>query len=281
MKRLLFTGRGGNGSWEVRGAQLGRACLGVVQPKASLAECAAADVVVVVKRVPPDLLSAVRRSGRPWVYDIVDSYPQPMCAAWDRTKSIAWVREQIRSLNPTAVVWPTLRMKEDCDDGRPGFVLPHHHRPGIRCNPVREDVRTVGYEGRALYLGQWSEVLQKECRKRGWRFVTNPEHLSDLDIVVAVRGGEWSSYAARHWKSNVKLANAHGSGTPFIGNPEWGYMETGTGCEYWVDERSHLVEAFERLAPQTAREQVADRFRSRAYQVEQAAADLRRFVDTL
>ena len=45
---------------------------------------------------------------------------------------------------------------------------------------------------------------------------------------------------------------------------------------HFVDERRHLVEAFERLTPQTAREQVADRFRARAYGVESAAADLRR-----
>lgn len=278
---LLFTGRGGAGSWEVRGRQLGAACDAVVQPLASVEACKAADFIVVVKRTPAVLLDALQRSGKPWVLDVVDFYPQPACAGWSREESISWVRSQVRALNPNAVIWPTMRMQEDCSDGRPALTLPHHHRPNIARNPIREEVRTVGYEGRPLYLGGWEALLQRECRRRGWRFVTNPAQLADLDIVVAVRGDHWQSYAARHWKSNVKLANAHGSGTPFVGNPEWGYMETGSGCEFWVDSGAHLPEAFDRLTPRSQREQVADRFVQKAYPLEKAAEDLCRFLRSL
>ena len=34
-----------------------------------------------------------------------------------------------------------------------------------------------------------------------------------MDIVVLARGGDYASYLARNFKSNVKLANAMGSGT--------------------------------------------------------------------
>lgn len=278
---LLFTGRGGNGSWEVRGNQLGSACEAEVIPKANAMQLKQADVVVVVKRVTPDLLRGLKQTKKPWVFDVVDFYPQPECSRWDRKQSIEWVKGQIKAMNPTGVIWPTLRMMEDCSDGRPALTIPHHHRPGIKTNPIRERVTLVGYEGRSIYLGQWEQVIQRECHRRGWRFVTNPNHLADLDIVIAVRGGEWDSYAARHWKSNVKLANAHASGTPFVGNPEWGYMETGSGCEYWVDEQSHLSEAFDRLNSQSSREQVSDRFRQKAFSVDRAAQQLKAFAHAL
>jgi hypothetical protein len=279
-RSLLFTGRGGNGSWIVRGEQLGAACGGTVKRLATAEDCRAADLIVVVKRAAP-VLQAVRSSGRPWVFDAVDFYPQPECGLWDRDQSIKWVRQQIKALNPTAVIWPTQRMQDDCTDGRPAFTLPHHHRPGIAPNPVREDVKWVGYEGRAAYLGGWHALIERECRRRGWRFTDQPSELADMDIIVAVRGDQWNSYAARHWKSNVKLANAHGSGTPFVGNPEWGYMETGSGCEYWVDDGRQLAEAFDRLGTQCAREMVSDRFRQKAYPVERAATDLLGFLDAL
>ncbi len=75
-------------------------------------------------------------------------------------------------------------------------------------NPIREKVAKVGYEGAPLYLGQWREAIETECRRRGWQFVTNPRQLSDLDIVVSLRGGKYDGYQPRAWKSNIKLANA-------------------------------------------------------------------------
>lgn len=102
----------------------------------------------------------------------------------------------------------------------------------------------------------------------------NPEHLADLDIVLAMRCGQWTSYAAKHWKSNVKLANAHGSGTSFIGQRDCGYTETASGAEYWADAPRDLATCFDWLESQSTREQVADRFTQCAYPVERAAADL-------
>lgn len=267
----------------MRGQQLGRACRAIVQPMASREECRDADAIVVVKRVPPALLETLRTSGKPWALDVVDFYPQPACALWDRKQSIQWVRQQIKALNPTAVIWPTVRMQDDCADARPSLVLPHHHRSGITRNPIRETIQTVGYEGRSAYLGGWEAVIRRECVRRGWLFNLTPASLSGLDVVVAVRGDRWHSYAARHWKSNVKLANAHASGTPFIGNPEWGYMETGTGCEFWVDTGTQLAEAFDRLEPQATRQRIAERFRAKAreFTVERMAEDLCRFLANL
>ncbi len=279
--KILFTGRGTSGSWAVRGEQLGAACGAVVKRQATRADCQAADLVVVVKRASEETLAGIRESGRPWVFDAVDFYPQPACSAWDRGEAIAWVRQKLKALQPSAMIWPNERMREDCDTGLPGMVLKHHHRPGIARNPIRKDVRVVGYEGAAAYIEKWLPAIHRECERRGWRFTSRPAHLADLDIVLALRSGQWDCYATSHWKSGVKLANAHGSGTPFVGQQECGYIETSTGAEYWAHDAAALAVSFDWLTYQGARELVADRFLQRAYSVNDAARDLRLFLDGL
>lgn len=244
----------------------------------TLQDCRNADLIVVVKRTPQDLIDLIRKSGTRWVFDIVDCYPQPGCSSWLRDDAIGWVQHRLATLAPAAVIWPNHRMRQDCDTGLPGLSLAHHHRPGIHVNPIRETVQTVGYEGAPAYIEKWLPAIEFECRRRGWRFVVNPAHLADLDIVIALRAGAWDCYATQHWKSNVKLANAHGSGTPFIGQREDGYVETGTGAEYWTETPHGLGVCFEWMEPQRTRQEIAERFLARAYSVQQAAADLGGFL---
>jgi hypothetical protein len=161
----------------------------------------------------------------------------------------------------------------------PGLVLPHHHRIGIGSTPIRGQVSRVGYEGAPAYLGHWRPILEAECAKRGWLFVVNPSSLADLDIVVAFRDG--SGYVGRNWKSAVKLANAHASGTPFVGQQESGYLEQATGAEYWAEARGQLSMSFDWLEDQGAREAISDRFRQKAFPVEHAAAKLKEFLSAL
>jgi hypothetical protein len=279
--KVLMTGKGSSGSWQCRGVQLGNALGATVRPLATREDFKAADISVIVKRVPVQLLQDVRAAGKPWVYDIVDAYKQPESSRWTRDQAIKWAHEHLAALKPDAVIWPNRKMREDCDPGLPGMVLPHHHRPGIRNNPIRKHVKRVGYEGAVQYLAEWEQALAAECKRRGWEFVTNPKHLADLDIVVAMRGGDWDGYVPHHWKSNVKLANAHGSGTPFIGQMESGYIETATGCEYWARNTDSLATCFNWLEDQSAREQIHDRFVQAAFPVEQAAADLKGWLSGL
>jgi hypothetical protein len=271
---LLITGKGTSGSWQCRGVQLGAAAGARITKAPTLAQCKAADAIVVVKRIGEDMLATIRKSGTPWVFDAVDFYPQPGCSAWGDREAIEWVRRQLARLSPAGVIWPNRRMQQDCGDGWRGFVLQHHHRPGIASNPIRDRVEAVGYEGSPRYIEAWRPQIEHECSRRGWRFVVNPERLADVDIVLALRSGPWDCYATRRWKSNVKLANAHGSGTPFVGQPDDGYRETASGAEYWTESAAGLGICFEWLASQGAREAVSDRFLQRAYPVERAAADL-------
>lgn len=281
--KVLFTGKGGAGSFAIRGVQLGGAIGAQVKPYATQQDFADCDIAVVVKRTPPVLMDALRRSQKRWVFDLVDFFPQPQCSGWNRATCISWVRSRIAELNPDGIIWPTHRMRVDCDpDGEtPGIVLPHHHRPAIERNSVRETVQTVGYEGNQNYLSSWRGMLDKECERRGWTFVCNPKRLADVDIVVALRAGEWNGYAQKHWKSGVKLANAHASGTAFVGQAECGYMENATGCEYWAENQRELSVSFDWLESQSTREQVSDRFVQAAYPVERAASELTKFLRTI
>lgn len=272
--KILFTGKGGKaGSWAMRGEQLGAACGADVRPMTS---STGYDVTVAVKKIPPELMARI--SGK-WVWDIVDAYPQPQSYAWGRTEAINWVQNKIKQLRPTAVIWPNQRMRDDCDTGIPGLLLPHHHRLRIPINPIRPKVQTVGYEGAESYLGSYRAILEQECARRGWKFVVNPPALADLDIVVAFRSG--GGYVGEHWKSGVKLANAHGSGTPFVGQPECGYLENASGAEYWAQTPSQIATAFDWLEDQGGREAISDRFRQKAFPVEQAAAMLKAFLHEL
>lgn len=275
---ILFTGRGTSGSWQVRGVQLGSA-IGQVKPRASVADLRAADLVVVVKRPARGQIEALQRCGRPWVWDVVDFYPQPECAQWSAPRSIHWVKEQIHMADPTAVVWPNARMAQDCGDGRPERVLYHHYRPGLRPRtPVESPV--VGYEGSPRYLGRWGAALATACARRGWTFRTTGTPQS-FDIAVAFRDRPANGYAQRHWKSNVKLANCHATGTAFLGAPEAGYRETAAGGEVWCRHIGELDACLNALSPITVRQALSARFQQRAYSLQSAARDLRSFLGAI
>jgi hypothetical protein len=129
----------------------------------------------------------------------------------------------------------------------PVLALPHHARPGMAVNPIRERVQRVGYEGGENYIAAWRPVIERACAERGWSFVLNPASLTDVDIVLALR--DQQGYAPRFWKSNVKLANAQGSGTPIICGLEAGYLETATGAELLVSEPVELLSDLDALVP--------------------------------
>lgn len=277
--KLLFTGNGRSGSWKIRGEQIGQALDASIKPYANCFEMRRADIVFVVKRITEQMAMDLR--GLNWVWDIVDAYPQPECTKWGRDKSISWARKEIDRLKPRAIIWPNRRMKDDVGFDGASIVIEHHHRPNIKINPIREKIRSVGYEGSPRYITGWEEFIQVECKRRGWSYVVNPENLADVDVVLALRGAKWNAYAVNNWKSNVKLANAHGSCTPFIGAPEQGYLETSSGCEYWAEDKVQLSEAFDRLESQSARQQIADRFLECSIPIEKPLKKYRELIGAL
>lgn len=271
--KIVFTGRGTSGSWQIRGIQMAEALKADAVRMASADDLRKYDVIVAVKRIDATLLQSLRRSGRPWVWDMVDPYPQPGCSGWTRDQSIRWVKNQIRDLAPAAVIYPNAKMRYDV--GTYGPVIYHHYRPGIAANPIRERIRVIGYEGGRAYLDHWGRAFTRAAEAIGARFDDQIRQLSDCDVVIACRGGVHDSYPCRHWKSNVKLANAHGSGTPFIGQLDDGYAETATGLEEWIETEDDIRRALAALSDQPHRRKVAERFRASSRTVQTTAEELR------
>lgn len=280
MLRVLVTGSGSSGSWQVRGVQLGHAIGATVCKEASTAMIRSHDLVVLVKRPPPPLLRRLHDSGARVVWDVVDAWPQPEGNQWSQAQALEWLHQQVTLIRPLAVVAATQRM---ADDLRPFasivLALPHHARPGLRPQPPRDSVTQVGYEGSPKQLGRWREVLEAECRRRGWRFVMNPRSLADVDIVVALRQAE--GYPPRHWKSNVKLGNAQACGVPIVCNRECGYLETASGGERWADEEKELAAALDNLTAAPARREAAAKLAHAAPTLDATAARYSSWLQSL
>jgi len=276
---FLMTGTGASGSWKIRGEQLGREIGAKVQPKAL--DVGGYHFAIVVKRPPLDLLERLQKAEVPIVWDVVDAWPQPLGNSWGRSECMAWFRQSIQRIKPVAIVAATHAMAEDCAEFKvPVIALPHHGRPGLARNTIRKEVRCIGYEGGEQYLGRWSQSLTAECSRRGWKFVVNPESISDLDIVVALR--DWSGYAPRHWKSNVKLANAQASGTPFIGSSEAGYLEMAIqGRERFANTPYEVSVALDQLTPYEERLRVSSSMLVSAPRLSDVATKYKQWLKTI
>lgn len=276
--KILVTGSGSSGSWRVRGEQMGAAIGADVIPRAT--EVKAYDLAVLVKRPPLDVILRLQRFRVPIVWDIVDAYPQPAGNDWTERQCKAWLAERIGIVQPAAIVAATQAMARDCAGfGVPVLWLPHHVRPGLGINPIRECVARVGYEGGVQYLGDWRPWLERACAARGWSFHVEPHSITDLDIVVALR--DQRGYAPRQWKSAIKMANCQGSGTPFIGNREAGYTETDNGGAVWADTREEINAAFDILTPYAERLRRSQLLRVEPFTLERVATIYRKWLEAL
>lgn len=283
MKRILVTGKGKAGSWRIRGEQLGAAISATVDP--APLDIQKYDLAVAVKRPASRVVGTCKLCKLykvPLVWDVVDAWLQPEGNRWSRDECLAWLKAQIKQIAPHAIVAATRAMEADIREtgfNGPVLTLPHHARPGQVVNPIRRVVQTVGYEGGEAYLGKWKQILEAECARRGWKFVINPKQLADLDIVVALRDSP--GYAPTRWKSNVKLANAQGSGTPFIGNREFGYLETASGAEEWADTKSELIAALDLLSDASVRYHASTTLREGTPLLENIATTYRNWLESL
>ena len=283
MRRILFTTSGNphRGSWIIRGKQLAAAIDAKAVFEASPAEIAKADLVVVVKKASPAIMASIRKRGVPWVLDVLDCWPQPQGNAWSAKEAVGWLRTHVGKRAATGLVCATEAMSQDLDGIAPTLTLYHHARPGQEINSIRETVRAVGYEGSARYLDGWRPALEAECKARDWAFFVNPPSLSAIDVVVALRGGQWAGPACERWKSNVKLANAQGSGTPVICQPDAGYLETASGGECWIIRPAGLAAQFDGMSSVEARRRAAGLLYSKAPALDRISGQYRRWLDGL
>lgn len=254
--RAIFVADGGKelGSFTIRGRQIAAAMSARAVFNPCAADLADADIIIGVKRVGPALLSMIRRTGKPWVWDILDSWGQPTQCRMERFEAVNWLRSRAKEVNPAGFIVTTTAMFKDLEPIKNTAVIAHHGwaRP---INPIREEMVVVGYEGNPRYIDGWRKIIERECAGRGLMFVVNPTDYAMIDVVLAVRGETWDGYPSRAWKSNVKVANAQITGTPVIAMPESGAVEFSTGGELFIHHPEDLGKALDHLAP------VAERIR--------------------
>lgn len=264
---------GGKGSWIVRGVQLGTAIGARVVRVPSDSDMRWADVVVLVKRALFGWAELAHRFGKPIVWDALDFWEQEHDRnqnGLSETEARALLAEQIARYRPALVIGATEAMAHAAG----GVYLPHHSREGLTPAKAREVVSCVGYEGTRKYLGRWGQAVQRECDRRGWRFVVNPPDLRDCDILVAFRDGEWDGWMCREWKSGVKLVNAMAVGRPIISQMTAAFSEVLADGPA-IERFDALPVAFDRLSDLMRRDNAVDQARARGLTLDQVAARYR------
>jgi len=244
--KVLFTGKGKSGAWEIRGNQVcqGLRYLGIEAdaiPKASVEQMRSYDIIVLVKRPTFELLDAIRQSGKPFAWDVVDSWPQPDGNEWNADRALTWLHTSIKDVRPNLLICSTRDMLADAEYAN-ACVIYHHARPEYL--KKRTNWFTVGYEGGLHYLGRYDEMIRLECEKR--RLVWDRHSVENAVLAICLR--DCRGYAPEHYKSNVKLANAQAIGIPALCSPESGYKETSTGGVIWIESPEDLQAAFDTLA---------------------------------
>lgn len=275
--KILVTGNGRSGSWQIRGAQLGAAIGADVQAGAQMVN--GYDLVVMIKRPLPHVLHRLHEAGARIVWDVVDAWPQPEGNRWGKDQAMAWMAEELKKIKPYAVVAATKAMAEDLRQigVQRVLALPHHARPDQLHNPIRDKIVRIGYEGAENYVAAWRKTIEFECRRRGWQFVVNPQHLAEVDVVVAVR--DQQGYPARMWKSNVKLANAQATATPIIACQEAGYLETASGGELWADTDEQFRLCLLKLTSQSDRRRIAVKLTAADYSLPTVAGMYKQWLE--
>jgi hypothetical protein len=271
--RVCFCSRSTAGSWEIRGRQIAKMRSNwQAIDSGSPIDIQAFDLFCMVKKVDKPLLQRIQAAGKPVVFDIVDSWKQPLEGLIFRNKAmVRWLfKKKWAAINANGYIFPNRTMYDDLNTLVPNStIIYHHYRPSIAINPIRPTVLKVGYEG-APFLGHWKKHIQKICAIRGVEFVINPERLADIDIVILVRGGRHASFMATNYKSNVKIANAFGSGTPVLAHEnEASVRETGIDhIKFFNDQKGSFEQKLDELiADLTLRVSIHEAFKKAATKV--------------
>ena len=250
--KACFVSNTSAGSWEIRGKQIAAMrsnWTAINKPDENIIE--ESDIICVIKKPNFKIIEIARKKNKPVVYDIVDSWQQPdddgVCL--NKKQAISLFSKKWDEINADGYIFPTKNMENILGNlTQFNTTIYHHYWPQIKINPIRKVVKKVGYEG-VGFLGEWEQIFDQICKKKGIEFIINPKEFKDMDIVVLARGSVYGSYLARNFKSNVKLANAMGSGTPaLIHYTEMSAHDTDKGDSlFFTDDPKSLERQLDRL----------------------------------
>jgi len=283
--KIGFIGHESKGTWQIRARQIAPYLNADLDSNMNNLKY---DLVILIKTPSPDLINRIKQNKIPVVWDVVDFWPQRI----DRTLSnlnkdqiMNWVKPVLGSVDPKHIITATNTMKIDFESlgYKNCTTIYHHHRPKIKINPINKLCQTIGIEGSIGQYGSWIEKLKIISKKLHMKFTTNHSTLDDLlhtfDIVIAQR--DFTGYAPKNWKSNIKLANAHASGTPGIFNTEQGYKETACGYEFWADTVDEIVECIEKLRSYDLRQNIHENFLKNTISIEQVIEQYKSLINKL
>lgn len=244
---VLIVG-GSKGSWAMRGKQLGAAIGARYMVRPRKKDWSWADVVVLVKRAYENHWKQASALQVPVVWDVLDFWMQPRDNDRSEADLVREVEIAAQSFKPSVLIGATKSMAKAIG----GVYLPHHSRIGLYAMPPRKDLKVVAYEGNERYLDHWRPKLESACKRMGLSFVVNPADLTQADLLVAFRGGEWDGWACRHWKSGVKFVNAVAAGRPILSQWSDGAREIWP-CGGTVEDRTRLEDSIREWMPLSVR----------------------------
>lgn len=277
--RVCFTGRNRAGSWEVRGKQIASTRENwYANQEVDVDQIDDFDLFCFVKKPIPKLIEKIRARKKPVVFDVIDSWAQPTDndKVTNAAEAQALFAEKWSELPRfDSYIFANKKMHSDLGGlvGHSTYIY-HHHREHLPRKPVRKTVRTIGYEGNDTYLGEWRDIIERLCEERSLQFVTDTDTNSDLDIGFACRGSEHACYLSNNYKSNVKLANFYGTGTPAIVHADdRSYHETDCGDVLFFKTPEQLARQIDRLLNFEYRQAIHQRFLKKAndYEIEYIA----------
>lgn len=280
---IAFVGYEGKGAWQIRAKQIAPLIEARVDPL--LVKPTKCKAVILIKMPENPLLARIRKFNLPIIWDPQDCWPQndkKNMSNNDRDSMLEWFDTSLKHVNPQLVIAASSKMQEDCISlGFKSEIIHHHCRPKIKINPIREQVSTVGIEGTPKQIGNWASRLENICKSLGFGFAANLDATRDalhtFDILVSQR--EHTGYASKNWKSNVKLANAHGSGTPSIFTREQSYTDTALGCELWADTEDEIVENLLKLKDYELRKSIHEKFLTHTQTIDNIANQYKQLIN--
>lgn len=264
--RVCFISHASGGAWEIRGQEISKCrsnwCSTLNIESIDINDF---DIFVFVKHVKPEWVKKIKAQEKIIVYDVVDGWHQPNDDL--RLDSKDKIREHFKikwaPWKLDGIIFANKKMWEDLSDLTPiSTYIYHRFIPKLCPIKIREKVKYIGYTGEKRSLMDWEPVIRSLCASRGIKFIINPLFYRSVDIAFAARGGSYNSYLSTSYKSNVKLANCYGSGTPALFHRENSYLETDSGEVRLFTTQQELEEKLDALLPYETRLKVQRSFLS-------------------
>lgn len=261
--KITFVGHESKGTWVIRAKQIAPYINAKLDANFTNDNC---DIIILIKKPEQKILEKIIKSNIPIIWDIQDCWPQTLnknLGNAPREEFLKYFEDLLGNIRPNVVLATSTQMKKDIENfGYESVIINHHHRKSISINPLREKLQVVGIEGSPFQIGTWEKKLNRICNSLNLKFRANlntaVDKLAKFDVVINIRDN--TGYAARYWKSNIKLANAHGSGTPAVCSREQSYLDNATGYEKWADTVDEIVAAIDELRPYEIRKEIHENF---------------------